>query len=475
MKSNIYVTDLEDVNTDEGITIIKTKKRFFDKDGYVLLYNNESEVFKDGESDIGTINQILYWKNITKIDNFIINHKDSLKILESLNCKRFRPDTIKIYTSSQLNTDKALSFLKNIKYNVYLDRDSVTATRYIVDKEPNAFLSTIRSLYVEKKWAKLCTVCKEYLLTSSTNLDSEKSVEIRFYMGYGLMQMKYYDDAKQIFEEAIKLNPKSEFSQYIYGNLDHIKFIDLNNAVNGIKWKTISNKVLLFIEMYDCDTNRKEEFYTVLKHNLDNSSIGLIFIFYSDDKVYTDIRAHFKTDKIRLVKKDSRLTFKTCFEYINHNIPHSINVVVANSDIIFDATLSKVNNLEMNNVAICLLRYDINKDGTVELFKKQNADVEGRDDSQDCWIVQTPVKNVDCDFYFGVRRSDNKLMYELSNAGYSIVNCPYDIHSYHLHTSNIRTYNQSALLPTPYMYTNLTKINLDGKVDTSKSNCMIKN
>ena len=85
-------------------------------------------------------------------------------------------------------------------------------------------------------------------------------------------------------------------------------------------------------------------------------------------------------------------------------------------------------------------------------------------DSQDTWILHSnfnilPEETKIFNFKFGVPGCDNKLTYLMTTLGYSILNDPLFIKSYHYHNTNIRNYNNNDRLEPPYTII-LTKFQL---------------
>ena len=54
-------------------------------------------------------------------------------------------------------------------------------------------------------------------------------------------------------------------------------------------------------------------------------------------------------------------------------------------------------------------------------------------------------------FEFGKSSCNNRFCYLCKILGYKIINCPKKIKSHHVHTSNIRNYNEIDKLSGPYL------------------------
>jgi len=114
--------------------------------------------------------------------------------------------------------------------------------------------------------------------------------------------------------------------------------------------------------------------------------------------------------------------------------------ILTNSDIYFTSEIEEIKSLQMQGKVLCLSRWDVLHNGNSKLF-----DYEW---TQDTWIWKgkpTTLKNVD--FTMGLPACDNRLAYEIAQAGLKPINPSKDIKTYHLHLSNKRSYTQSNRLP----------------------------
>jgi hypothetical protein len=175
-----------------------------------------------------------------------------------------------------------------------------------------------------------------------------------------------------------------------------------------------------------------------------------------DEEVLTSIRNNLKVfDKVVTVHDgpqcpiegvinidiSKRATFKTLFEIANSFSKPGDTVVVSNSDIYFDSSLSNLGVLD-SNTCVTLTRYE---DGTL-----YTDDLKG---SQDSWIFTSPIRVPEkSDFFFGIPGCDNHILYLLKNIGYHIENFCYDIKSHHLHSSAFRTATQKDRIGDRLVY-----------------------
>ena len=116
--------------------------------------------------------------------------------------------------------------------------------------------------------------------------------------------------------------------------------------------------------------------------------------------------------------------------------------IVANSDIYFDDTIRLCDKMQPND-CYALTRYERGK-------------LWGRPWwSQDVWIFKGSVKDrllkQPVDFRLGVAGCDNRIAYEIWEAGYAITNPCLSIKTYHKHESKFRTYDrEKEKIPGPY-------------------------
>ena len=194
-------------------------------------------------------------------------------------------------------------------------------------------------------------------------------------------------------------------------------------------------KINLFTAWYS--SYRDEENEACLKANLLNPLINKIYLFCDDGKQFLT------NSKIVGIRVEQRPTYNDFFKVMNEVEPEIS--VIANSDIYFDKSLACVKYLS-GNEGFALSRWNVVKGGVV-LYNRQ--------DSQDTWIFKGEIKKVYADFEIGRLGCDNRIAYELEQAGYDVLNPALTIKANHLHLEE-RTENQnhdkSKTVPPPYKY-----------------------
>jgi hypothetical protein len=126
-----------------------------------------------------------------------------------------------------------------------------------------------------------------------------------------------------------------------------------------------------------------------------------------------------------------RPTFKAFFECVNryNTSPEDLNVV-ANADIVFDATLDLLKDRDLQGICVALGRWETNGEEDELLVW---------DNSQDVWIFQGRVRPLGwVDFPMGAWGCDNRLAWQLRHDDYILINPAKDIICRHVHGSAVR-------------------------------------
>lgn len=197
------------------------------------------------------------------------------------------------------------------------------------------------------------------------------------------------------------------------------------------------------------NSDRSLEIDKCLFKNYNNKYIHKIYLL--NDFIY-DLPFEDKKNKIKQIIVDfqstKKLKYSQSISFINNELKDNI-IILSNSDIYFDNSLSKINNFNITNNFYALLRYDEDIKGNKHIFK--NYDIP-RNDSQDCWIFRSPL-NIDLteiDFTFGTPGCDSIFANIVHESGIQVSNPSYDIITTHVHNSNIRTYNCNDIIHGKY-------------------------
>ena len=180
--------------------------------------------------------------------------------------------------------------------------------------------------------------------------------------------------------------------------------------------------MFLYTTYYKEDNNyRRNELLTCLKINISNTAISKIIVFNEGDSI-----AHLAPGKIEEVFIGKRPTYQDFINYINANSNTDDIHIIANTDIYFDKNIEVLKHINLKNICLALSRWDTTETKKPKLYN--------RNDSQDVWVFKGPIKyTLQADFPLGVPRCDNRLMYQLQEAGYKVLNPAFSIKVFHIH------------------------------------------
>jgi hypothetical protein len=208
----------------------------------------------------------------------------------------------------------------------------------------------------------------------------------------------------------------------------------------------------VFYQYYvDGNRDRAEEIKQCLRFNAENSCVDNIYLLNERYYSLAEMGLSEVNPKIKQFNLSKRLEYGDVFQYILDNNIKGYNVII-NSDILLDDTIDNLHysDIHLNKKMFALLRYELNAKDI-----KQSKLFGPMFDSQDTWIIhsnfniaaeQVKVFN----FQFGKPGCDNKLVYLMNILGYTIVNDPYLIKTYHYHSSQVRSYTNKDRIQNPY-------------------------
>ncbi|MEM6515873.1 MAG: hypothetical protein AAF688_06795 [Bacteroidota bacterium] len=204
-------------------------------------------------------------------------------------------------------------------------------------------------------------------------------------------------------------------------------------------------KIHLYTTYYsEKNEHRREELLSCLRQNLANKGLASITIFNENGNL-----SMFEDDKLIAIAISKRPTYKDFFDYINNKTESTDIHIIANTDIFFDEHVLALKYLDLKNKALALSRWDTTESYIPKLYNKNS--------SQDVWIFKGGIKeNLIADFPLGVPRCDNRLLYELEQADYEVLNPSFSIKAYHLHKGQRDlVYDEDDnmhSIPPPYRY-----------------------
>lgn len=225
----------------------------------------------------------------------------------------------------------------------------------------------------------------------------------------------------------------------------------------------------LFISLYsEKDRKRADELHECLMNNLKSGCFDAVWIIAEDDsqglKYLRDVSPYI----VNVLPCTVRPTFRTFFEAINTiddqfkkaeigtffgNVNFGVNqnieeniYIVANADIYFES----IPILPRLNQVFALTRYETRKNGPTSFLN--------RHDSQDSYFFRGKIKIPKyCDFP-NWPGCDNRIVWELNNIGYQMLNPSLTIKSFHVHEGD-KSYTGNQKVNRPYLFLHPIELN----------------
>jgi hypothetical protein len=201
--------------------------------------------------------------------------------------------------------------------------------------------------------------------------------------------------------------------------------------------------IRLFTSFYpESNAVRSREIIECLKRNLELQQIDEVCLLLEN----TESPLHHS----KLVTKpiSHRPLYQDLFQWAREKQSWDDDLsIICNSDIYFDSAIAVLGRQLTPRLCVALTRWDVQPDNNVKLFY--------RNDSQDTWVFRGRIRKVIDDFQIGVPRCDNRMLYELRQAGYLVINPAFSVRSLHLHAGLREEYVQdklSTFVSPPYAY-----------------------
>ncbi len=206
------------------------------------------------------------------------------------------------------------------------------------------------------------------------------------------------------------------------------------------------DKTILVSQFYvPVKEKRLKELEYCVHRNEKNSLIDLI-ILVVEKGIEPNLIPSGKKIKIEWV--DKRPSYGDLFKIASDNLKDSKGLmIIANSDIFYmKEDIIKIKERIKEGEVFALSRWD---------FSTEN-DHSHHDtwDSQDSWIFRNFILPGNYEIKLGIPGCDNKIAYELNEAGHILRNPSKSIKSYHFHKSGYRTYKEEDRIPEPYFFIN---------------------
>jgi hypothetical protein len=191
--------------------------------------------------------------------------------------------------------------------------------------------------------------------------------------------------------------------------------------------------MILFTSYYsEKNSSRKNELLYCINRNIANDLITGIYILC--DSGFEDL-ATIQSDKLKIIKKQERPSFKDFIYELNRKNPLE-KKIISNTDIIFDESLLFVKGEMQKKHVYCLTRWEFSRMEGPRFYENFK--------SQDAWIFQGHLPENIGNYYMGLPGCDNRFAKELMDSGFKIKNPCLTIRAIHVHISDLRNYNKSV-------------------------------
>lgn len=271
----------------------------------------------------------------------------------------------------------------------------------------------------------------------------KNSLKNIIYQKYGLQLDMNEKNTNDCSHDFFYLCNKFKLVEEIHKNILYF----ILNRCNYKKPKndTKTHNFQMVISLYnEKKIDRIMELLLVLSMNLQNKYIQTIHILFENNGNARDnfVRTVLNTllirnklyENLKIVNIKEKPNFSYIFQYANQ-LPKSSNVMVANSDIMLDDSLSQIGNKLKDDDFICLSRY--NWDKSLKSWNLIYMEFGGNKYknvfSHDVWIFKSPMKYpINIDICLGDMFSDSYIDFKLKNTtNYSCFNLAKSIRAHH--------------------------------------------
>jgi len=198
----------------------------------------------------------------------------------------------------------------------------------------------------------------------------------------------------------------------------------------------------LYVDYFKCrDSNRQEEYDYCLRKNVQLGYFDRIFLVSSVSKSELPIQ----NNNIEIIMPvDNRTSFQFMFNLSNYS-KDDINYI-ANSDIFFDESIQKIDNVMTHEVALGISRTYLPEDSYLE--KGFHINGKAAPGSNDVWVWKGRCKVENAHFNIGYYSCDCRIMQCFVEAGYRVYNPAASITIWHKHKQ--RKAGNPPNVPGPY-------------------------
>jgi len=202
--------------------------------------------------------------------------------------------------------------------------------------------------------------------------------------------------------------------------------------------------ILMTVLYNEGHKQRMQEYRDCFERNAAHPLIKHIHVVYdtSKDDGTNEMLEFLKAKNCTISYISGRPTFGYCFELANKQYLGD-RIIMSNGDIYFNHTLSALNGYDLHNQFLVLTRWNVQDDGTLELFKQfktdGSLDTIASELSMDAWIFKTPLKPfINPEFQLGTWACDGYIAYQAWISGLEVRNPCLSIQCCHVHHSKVR-------------------------------------
>jgi hypothetical protein len=183
--------------------------------------------------------------------------------------------------------------------------------------------------------------------------------------------------------------------------------------------------------LYNETQIRLDDFLYCLSKNANNPLFEQMIILYDTHKDVGESTIRKAAQDIKhaiIIEIKDRPTFADFFSIANSQFSGK-NILVCNSDIYYDESLSLIKDRHLDGIIVALERWTHPING----FTRLVFDPSILTASADTWIFRSPLPVFKSDFRLGMGYCDGRLAFEAREAGIKVMNPCKSIKSYHVH------------------------------------------
>ena len=180
----------------------------------------------------------------------------------------------------------------------------------------------------------------------------------------------------------------------------------------------------------DRDFLRHAELQECLEKNVANPLLSRVVLLVEEGAENEKLLKHPKVETVLVAK--GRQTYADLIRVANERCSGEI-VVLANSDIYFDETLSIFRSMDLTQTVYVSTRREVETPHQSLWSYHQQA--------SDAWVLETPIHVDGLEIQLGKNGCESLFLGRLLRAGYAVQNISLDFKCYHMHASALRNYD----------------------------------